>query len=305
MFILHNLKSKIPLKIKKINERYSLELNDGFVIQEANEKPLENKILLVETDDKYNLRNIKNVEYCKFFDLTTKIIQKDVEDIKPVSFHELHMLHGSKKAKKILSKMDKTDNGLDIERLSFAKYSGDEQIIPTFNKEAASVNHIYRLSVMFNKKLVKELRKYKFSHRSERTKDYAYKESRKAHFIILDTLLYILQKKFIPEKLPYGDLSHDILNETLFKKSEDKYLERGKFRRYEVFEKYKLIAMACIMLLVINNYELNISHLPQLGIENDEIKKIFQLLGCKWDKNQIKLVKMPTTKVRVKKRNRK
>lgn len=299
MFILNNLSCVKPLTIKKINQRCILELDDPPIVQHANERLTEDKILLVDTDEKHNLKNIRNAEYCAFFDLTTKIVQEDIGDIKSLSYDELSILHGSKYARKAIDKRDVLENDINVDRINLEKYAGSEQIVPTFNTNAKNAKSIYKLSIMFDKKLVREVNHLELNCKSIRIVDYKYRDSFKAHFIILDTILYVLEKNYVPERLPYGDIMYDVLNTVLSTREQNANIERNKYRRYGNNERFKFIAMACVILLIIHRYEIDIGNMPNFGISDAEITKIMRLLGCKCDKNKFKLARVPETKVRV------
>ncbi|ELQ74452.1 hypothetical protein THOM_2631, partial [Trachipleistophora hominis] len=290
-----------PLTIKKINKRYILELNDPPIIQYASERPLQDKILLVDTDEKHGLKNIRNAEYCAFFDLTTRILQEGDFDIKPLSYEELNILYGSKYVKKFLRRRDLSESDINIDKIDMEKYAGNEQIIPIFNSNAQNTKNIYRLDIMFDKNLLREVGQLELNYTSVRIAEYKYRDSYKTHFIILDTLLYVLEKNYIPERLPYSDVMYDVLNAVLSTNEQDANVERKKYRRYDRYERYKFIAMACVILLIIHGYEIGAGAIPNFGVNDIEMRKIMKLLGCTWDKDKIRLTQIPKIKVRTKK----
>lgn len=291
MFILNNLKYQKPLDIEKINGRFVLRQNSPPVVQFTRQKIIEDKIVLVNTEDKKHIKNIKIIDYCNFFELSTMVMQKCVKQDKPLTLRELYTLHGSKRMRIAINKAERDDIYFSQNKNNNAEYNGNEkEVVPPVNTKATKIDEIYRLKVMFGNKLLKDIKKIEHNYQSVRTVNYRYEKKYKAEFIILDTILYILSKKCIPDQLPYGDISERLLKNILFPNKDPLH---GRTLWYNQISKCKLIAMACVMMLKIKNYEVTINEIPDFGIADHDVRKIFKLLGCSYVNNKFKLVKIP------------
>lgn len=298
MFIINKLKKIKPFKVKQVNKRYAIELDTKNYIQYATETPIYDNLIVCDSEEPNYIKNPTNVQKCSFFDLCTRIKDEKLNHNTVYSYDELQLLYGSKRSKKSVKTKDQIEGPLNFENFKFEKFAGEEQFIPNFNEDAEKPNDIYKLSLMFDEQLIKQIKNYDVNVENLRVGGFTYKEKFKAHFIILDTILYILKRKYIPERLPHGNISYDILNDILTQKESTQYLEYNKVKNYNQHEKMKFITMAYIMMLKVQMNNLDLNQIPFFHLTDAEVRKIFRLLGCKIDGLDIKLKKVPELIIR-------
>ncbi|KRH94070.1 hypothetical protein M153_3930002556 [Pseudoloma neurophilia] len=286
MFVLHNLKNNKPLTIKKINNRYELILDTSFYVKYAKEKPIEDSLIVCESEEPNSISNITNVRSAGFFEFETIVKDKSDTETTALKYEELQNLHGSKISRKILKSLNQNESNLNLNDIGLSENASKEQIIPNFNKDATEPKDIYTLSLMFDPYLLNQIKEYEFDEQNLHIENYEYYSQQKIPFIILDTVLYVLKKKFIPEKMPHKDISYDILSQILSQGNEQKHLVYNKMKNYNHIEKMKFIAMAYIMILKINRYKVDLTTVPRFNLTDQEIENIFKLLGCKIDRNK-------------------
>lgn len=299
MFLLHNLRQKKPLKVTKIYNRYNLLLETDFYKQEGTEKPHQDSLYICESESQDSLSNISNPVKCGYYELLTRMRITNTDDSAIFSYEELQKRHGSKITRRALKTKQNVDSELNIDQITISPF--EETIVPKHNQNAKEPKDIYTLSVMFDTLLLNKINDYEFHEQNLKIPNFEYKPHLKASFIILDTILYSLKRKYIPDKLPHDDISYDILDQILSQKEDARPVEKNKVRNYNTSERVKLIAMACIMILRIRKYRANLLELPDFQTGKDiEIEKIFKLLGCKIENNIAILVKVPENKRRIK-----
>lgn len=297
MFILFNLKRAEPLNVEKINNRHKIHLDTKHYDQYAIEKPTEDNLVICDSEAPDRILNPINITISGFFEFFTVIKDHSRQKTEPLSFEDLQSQHGSKISQKEVKFAGQREGYLNIDQINILEFSGHEQILPDFNREAKEIKDIYSFSTMFDSYLLHQIREYDLNEQNLKTGSFEYKSNHKIAFIVLDTILHALKRKYIPDKLPHGNISYDILNQILSQQTDSRTLEYNKVRNYNNIEKMKFIAFALIMILKIKRYKVDLTELPNFHLDEVEIQKILKLLGCKIEKNIAALRKAPENRI--------
>lgn len=300
MFILHNLKRSEPLSIKKINNRHKLILDTPTYQQYAFEKPTQDNLIVCESDDTDCISNIRNIQLAGYFEFQTILKDPTPIEVKHMSYQDLLLYHGSKMSKKVAKTTNQIESQLNIDRISLSHNITEEQILPKFNEDTTDVSKVYKLSIMFDPYLLQRIKEYDLTVQNLKTENFKYNPKKKSIFIILDTILYVLKKNHIPDRLPHDEISYDILSHILSQNTHEKLLEYNKIKNYNQVEKMKLIAMCYIMILKIKDNKVNLLEVPKFHLTDPEIEKVLKVLGCKIEKQTGILSRIPnrTTNIR-------
>lgn len=272
--------------------------------QYAYEKPTEDTLVVCESDRSDCISNIRNIRNAGYFEFQTILKDPTPIEVKNVSFQELQSYCGSKIAKKALKTTGQFETQLNIDQIKLSHNIPEEQILPKFNETAMDIKKIYAYSTMFDSYLIQRISEYFLTVKNIKTPNFQYTHKHKIGFIVLDTILYVLKKKYIPDRLPHDEISYDILSQVLSQNTNGKVLEYNRIKNINNLERMKLIAMCYVIILKINDLKVNLIEVPKFNLADTEVEQIFKVLGCKIENGTALLKRVPDISTHVRRRRR-
>ncbi|KAF7683328.1 hypothetical protein TCON_1461 [Astathelohania contejeani] len=191
-------------------------------------------------------------------------------------FDNLLLNFGTKRVRDAINKRD-----IDVSKRKIrVGITGDikEQILPIIN-DTENIKEIYLLENLFSDDILKPLKECKkalhsFSLHSELLK-YSTKEEFKTQILLLDGLYKTLDRKFVTTQF---------MESTFFTVCRpmiamiEVYVEN---RRLSDLGRDRLIVLSYILLLMVNEFKMELKDFPKFSLKGNKMEEILKLLGCK------------------------
>lgn len=281
MFILSNYKKKLPFTVSKANNLAVIETSLDNLTFKAIESNSPVQFFCVKSCPAANSFNTKEFIEAKHFTIET-IFEKPQIELENTTSSYLNLIadFGDKRSKEAVAKRG-LRKFVPSDNITF---NVENQLLPSFDKEATSPTKCYSLANLFEDELLESFESVESVMADSclfvRT---IYKEDKKLYMVILDCLHKVLNEKLVYARiLGKYHFFYDFIKDGLFK------------NRLSYIQKDKLIVKFYIVALMACDFELVLDQIPRFGETLVKVSALLKMIGCSISRSgKVKLESMP------------